>query len=67
MYAVEFKASIKNGVVHIPKKYKELQQDIDANFIVMYDRTTDKQLVQLQENSMAKTWDNDKDKAWDEL
>ena len=24
-------------------------------------------LIDLQENSMSKTWDNDKDKAWDEL
>ena len=37
MYAIEFKAPIENGIVHIPKEYKDLQQNMEATFIVMYD------------------------------
>jgi len=37
MYAIEFQARIENGVVHIPKKYKELQQNMKATFVVMYE------------------------------
>ena len=37
MQAVEFEATIKNGVVHIPKQYKALQQNIKATFVVMYE------------------------------
>ncbi len=37
MQAVEFEATIENGVVHIPKQYKALQQNIKATFIVMYE------------------------------
>lgn len=36
MYAVEFEAPIKNGIVHIPQEYKELQQTSKARFVVMY-------------------------------
>jgi hypothetical protein len=35
MYAVEFEAPIKDGVVHIPKEYQELQQASKAKFVVM--------------------------------
>ena len=37
MYAVEFQAPIENGVVHIPKKYQEIQDTAKATFVVMYD------------------------------
>jgi len=37
MHSVEFEANIENGVVHIPKQYKALQQNIKATFVVMYD------------------------------
>ena len=37
MYAIEFEAPIENGVVHIPKEYKELQQNLKAKFVVIYD------------------------------
>ncbi len=37
MQAVEFEATITNGVLHIPKQYKELQKNIKATFVVMYD------------------------------
>jgi hypothetical protein len=35
MYAVEFEAPIKDGVVYIPKEYQELQQASKAKFVVM--------------------------------
>lgn len=37
MYAVVFKANIKNGLVHIPKEYQELQEKKDATFFVLID------------------------------
>ena len=37
MYAVEFQAPIENGVVRIPKEYKDLQDNLKARFVVMYD------------------------------
>jgi hypothetical protein len=37
MQAVEFEATIQNGIVHIPKQYKALQQQTKATFIVMYE------------------------------
>ncbi len=37
MQAVEFEATIENGIVQIPKKYKALQNNITAIFVVMYD------------------------------
>jgi len=46
MYAVEFQASIENGVVHIPKRYENLQQNRRATFIVMYED------VEVKENSI---------------
>ena len=37
MYAVEFKAPIKDGIVHIPKQYQDIQNTKEATFVVMYD------------------------------
>ena len=37
MYAVEFETTIKNGIVHIPKEYKDLQEKQKVRFLVMYD------------------------------
>lgn len=37
MYAVEFQAPIENGVVHIPKEYKDLLSNTKATFVAMYD------------------------------
>ncbi len=39
MYAVEFQAPIENGIVHIPKQYKEIQDNKKATFVVMYENT----------------------------
>ena len=36
MYAIEFQAPIKDGIVHIPKQYQEIQNNTKANFVVMY-------------------------------
>ncbi len=37
MYAVKFQAPIKNGIVHIPKQYQEIQNNKKATFVVMYE------------------------------
>jgi len=37
MYAVEFQATIENGIVHIPKEYKDLQEKREVRFFIMYD------------------------------
>ena len=37
MYAVEFQTAIENGIVHIPKKYKEIQDTKKATIVVMYE------------------------------
>jgi hypothetical protein len=37
MQAIEFEATIENGIVQIPKQYKALQQNIKATFVVMYE------------------------------
>ena len=40
MYAVEFQAPIKDGIVHIPKQYQDIQNTKEATFIVMYENTS---------------------------
>jgi len=52
MYAVEFQAQIKDGVVHIPKKYKDLIQNKTAKFIVIYE-----DIVTIEEKDLYKSWD----------
>lgn len=37
MYAVEFQASIENGVIRIPPEYKDLLSNKKATFVAMYD------------------------------
>lgn len=41
MYAVEFEASIQNGVVHIPSEYKELDGRDKAKIIIMLSEPID--------------------------
>jgi hypothetical protein len=35
MYAIEFITSIKNGIVHIPDRYKELQQKESVKILIL--------------------------------
>ena len=37
MYDIEFEARIDNGIVHIPKRFKTLQNSKHAKIIVMID------------------------------
>jgi len=37
MYAVEFNASIHNGIIHIPSQYRELYEQQIAKIFVMVD------------------------------
>ncbi len=52
MYAVEFQAQIKDGVVHIPKKQKDLIQNKTAKFIVMYE-----EIATTKEKNSYEAWD----------
>ena len=62
MQAVEFEATIENGMVQIPKKYQALQNNIKATFVVMYDNMkapSDKQKI-TQELDMLFSQSNNK-------
>lgn len=37
MYAVEFETKINNGVIEIPKQYKEMSQNDNVRVIIMTD------------------------------
>ena len=41
MYAVEFQAPIKNGIVHIPEQHKDLLSNAKATFVAMYENTNE--------------------------
>jgi len=45
MYAVEFQAPIENGVVHIPKEYKDLLSNTKATFVAMYDSVNNQNTI----------------------
>jgi len=79
MYAVEFEAPIENGIVHIPQEYIDLQTNLKAKFIVIYDNNVNN----IQNNNETKIesivdklagkykvsndedLDNIKDKTWE--
>lgn len=42
MHAVEFQAAIENGIIRIPKKYKDLQEVSAVKLVVMYDENNTK-------------------------
>jgi len=42
MYTVQFQANIENGIVHIPKEYKDLQEKREVRFFIMYDNNKHK-------------------------
>ncbi len=44
MYAVKFQAPITKGMVQIPKRYRQLQENTRATFVVMYENDTDRRL-----------------------
>ena len=42
MYAVEFETDIKNGIVRIPKKFKDLQDKKSVKLFIVYDDNKNK-------------------------
>jgi hypothetical protein len=56
MYAIEFEAPIQHGVVHIPIRYKELQETSSAKFIVMFNEPIDSSV--LSSEKMDKSLDD---------
>ena len=47
MYAVEFQASIKDGMIQIPEEYLNLTNNHHVKLIMMYDKNDD---VELEKN-----------------
>jgi hypothetical protein len=65
MYAVEFQASIENGIVRIPKQYQDIQDTKKATFIVMYEsvnNTVKKDIIQSQLDEFHKLRDKSNNK-----
>lgn len=75
MYAVEFDANIENGIVHIPKKYTNLQE-VSAKVTIMIDdsfylnektdQKSDNEILAFSNNS-ANSIDEWKDEKEDEV
>ena len=55
----EFHSNKEEFFTFIQSSYEKLKDNIND--------TSESDLINLQIDSMASTWDNDKDKAWDEL
>ena len=47
--------------------FELIQQNYDKMKMNHNENDATKSLIKLQETSLSKTWDNDEDKAWDEL
>ena len=65
MHAVEFQAPIENGVVHIPKEYREILDSKRATFIVMYNTANDinrDEIIQSQLDEFYKLRDRSNNK-----
>ena len=59
IFLKEFHSNKEEFFTFIQSSYEKLKDNIND--------TSESDLINLQINSMVKTWDNDKDKAWDEL
>lgn len=44
MYAVEFQASIRNGMIQIPEEYQNIAHNSRVKLIMMYDSSDDLEL-----------------------
>jgi len=49
MYAVEFQASIVNGMIQIPKEYQNIASNSRVKLIMMYDKDDNLELKAQQE------------------
>jgi len=69
MYAVEFQAPIKDGIVYIPKKYQDLQQNKKATIIVMYEKINNENYddINYMTESSVNTIEDWKDEEEDEI
>ena len=59
IFLKEFHSNKEEFFTFIQSSYEKLKDNIND--------TSESDLINLQINSMSNTWDNDKDKAWDEL
>jgi len=65
MYAIEFQAPIKNGIVHIPKQYQEIHDTHKATFVVMYESVNSnikKNIIKSQLNEFHRLRDKSNNK-----
>ena len=79
MYAVEFEASIENGIVHIPKEYKKLANIGHVRLVVLYQdncethkhkndtSSTVSKAGSLREYAHPELIEKEKDIAWDKV
>ena len=58
MYAIEFITSIKNGIVHIPDQYKELQQKESVKILILVEEPGKDILHSINNINKPKTSDN---------
>ena len=42
MHSIEFRADIKNGIVHVPSQFKNLQEKKGVKFIILIDENENK-------------------------
>lgn len=65
---VAYREIVRNGddIIHITNMLKEMKTMSEV-IIVPLGETKERDIKDLQIASMAKTWENSKDEAWDEL
>jgi len=56
----------KEDIIHIANMLKEIKEGAEV-IIVPFEKDDDKELKKSQITSMAKTWNNIEDEAWNEL
>ncbi|MCX6052013.1 MAG: hypothetical protein NTZ60_05815 [Campylobacterales bacterium] len=65
---VAYREIVRNhdDIIHITNMLKEMKT-VSEVIIVPLGETKEEDIKKLQISSMAKTWDNSEDEAWDEL
>jgi translation elongation factor EF-G len=64
---IEVKDDYVNNIMSVLQGLKGVIVDKIKFDDSMYINSTDENIIKLQQDSMSITWENDEDKAWDEL
>ncbi len=64
---IEVKDDYANNILEILHGLNGVMIDKIKLYTSEKESRTDKELISLQFKSMSKTWDNEKDEAWDDL